>query len=98
MRSQLRQTDQRRFPLVLGAREYAFRQPGLARKVRISTNPDYDEQNARNVELWSPGNPTFPLLALEPEAVPVDPLADLLQHIKNFYPPYTGKSSTSSFP
>jgi hypothetical protein len=43
----------------LGAREYAFQQPDLARKVRISTNPTYYEQNADNVELWSPGNPTF---------------------------------------
>ena len=30
------------------------------RKVRISTNPVYYEQTADNVELWSPGNPTFP--------------------------------------
>jgi superfamily II DNA or RNA helicase len=63
----------------LGAREYAFREPGLAREVRISTNPAYYEQNADNVELWSPGNPTFPPLAIGPESVPADTLAELLQ-------------------
>jgi SNF2 family DNA or RNA helicase len=41
-------------------REYAFRQPGLGKTIRISTDPAYYEENADNVELWSPGNPTFP--------------------------------------
>jgi hypothetical protein len=44
----------------LGPREYAFRQPGLGVQVRVSTDPAYYEQNADTVELWSPGNPTFP--------------------------------------
>jgi hypothetical protein len=63
----------------LGPREYAFQQPGMSRSVRISTNPAYYEQNADNVELWSPGNPTFPPSAIGPEAVQVDTLAELLQ-------------------
>jgi hypothetical protein len=63
----------------LGPREYAFQQPGLTREVRISTDPAYYEQNADNVELWSPGNPTFPPLAIGPEAVQADTLAELLQ-------------------
>jgi hypothetical protein len=64
----------------LGPREYAFQQPGLTRKVRISTNPAYYEQNADTVELWSPGNPTFPPLAtIGPEAVHSGTLAELLQ-------------------
>jgi hypothetical protein len=63
----------------LGVREYAFREPGLAHEVRISTNPAYYEQNADNVELWSPGNPTFPSLVIGPDAVQVDTLAELLQ-------------------
>jgi hypothetical protein len=63
----------------LGAREYAFQQPGLTRTVRISTNPVYYEQNADNVELWSPGNPTFPPSSVGPEAVQTDTLAELLQ-------------------
>jgi hypothetical protein len=63
----------------LGVREYAFQQPGLAHTVRVSTNPTYYEQNADNVELWSPGNPTFPSSAIGPEAVQVQTLAELLQ-------------------
>jgi hypothetical protein len=66
----------------LGSREYAFRQPGLAAQVRVSTDPDYYEQNADNVELWSPGNPTFPEL---PSAFPtpdVPYLTDLLGRVK----------------
>jgi hypothetical protein len=46
----------------LGPREYAFNQPGLGRQVRVSTDPAYYEQHADTVELWSPGNPTFPPL------------------------------------
>ena len=45
----------------MGHREYGFRQPGLVQAVRISTDPAYYEQNADSVELWSPGNPTFPV-------------------------------------
>jgi hypothetical protein len=63
----------------LGAREYAFRQPGLTREVRISTDPAYYEQNADNVELWSPGNPTFPSSAVGSEDAQVQTLAELLQ-------------------
>jgi hypothetical protein len=63
----------------LGVREYAFQQPGLTREVRVSTNPTYYEQNADNVKLWSPGNPTFPPLVTGPEPVQVRTLAELLQ-------------------
>lgn len=71
----------------LGPREYAFQQPGLTRTVRISTNPAYYEQNADNVELWSPGNPTFPSPAIGPEPVQTQTLADLLQRpMKNMSP------------
>jgi hypothetical protein len=44
----------------MGKREYRFRQPGLGREVRVSTDLAYYEQHADSVELWSPGNPTFP--------------------------------------
>jgi hypothetical protein len=44
----------------MGVREYAFQQPGLGGTIRITTDPAYYEENADNVELWSPGNPTFP--------------------------------------
>jgi hypothetical protein len=48
--------------VAMGIREYAFQKPGLARQIRVSTDPAYYEQNAETVELWSPGNPTFPIL------------------------------------
>jgi hypothetical protein len=63
----------------LGPREYSFQQPVLTRRVRISTNSAYYEQNADNVELWSPGNPTFPPLVIGPEPMKVERLADLLE-------------------
>jgi hypothetical protein len=44
----------------MGPREYKLRQPGMREWVRVSTNPAYYEEHADNVELWSPGNPTFP--------------------------------------
>ena len=28
-------------------------------EVRVTTNPDYYEEHAENVEFWSPGNPLF---------------------------------------
>jgi len=66
----------------LRSREYAFRQPGLGRQVRISTDPIYYEQNADNVELWSPGNPTFPALPSTFPAPDVQYLSDLLLRVK----------------
>ena len=45
----------------MGHREYGFRQPGFVQAVRVATDPAYYEQNADSVELWSPGNPTFPV-------------------------------------
>jgi len=66
----------------LGSREYAFRQPGLGAQVRVSTDPDYYEQNADTVELWSPGNPTFPELPSAFPAPDVAYLADLLARVK----------------
>ena len=43
----------------LGEREYALRAPGMTRERRVTTDPDYYEDQAKNVELWSPGNPMF---------------------------------------
>jgi SNF2 family DNA or RNA helicase len=62
----------------MGAREYKLRQPGLIHALRVSTDPSYYEQNADNVELWSPGNPLFPAPIGEPEPVGTATLCDLL--------------------
>jgi hypothetical protein len=66
--------------LPMGVREYRFRQPGLGQTIRISTDPAYYEQNSDNVELWSPGNPTFPPASGEDVVeVRVGRLRDLLE-------------------
>ncbi len=43
----------------LGPREYALSAPGMAEPLRITTDPDYFEEHAESMELWSPGNPLF---------------------------------------
>ena len=43
----------------LGEREYALRAPGMTAELRVTTDPDYYEEHAESVELWSPGNPVF---------------------------------------
>jgi len=62
----------------LGPREYAFNQPGLGREVRVSSDPAYYEQNADTIELWSPGNPTFPAFEPGTTEFAVRRLAELL--------------------
>ncbi len=44
----------------LGHREYGYLAPGMANEVRVTTDPDYYEEHAESVELWSPGSPVFP--------------------------------------
>ena len=44
----------------LSQREYAYLAPGMSAPVRITTDPEYYEDNVESVELWSPGNPVFP--------------------------------------
>jgi hypothetical protein len=64
----------------LDRRAYALMAPGLVRELRVSTDPAYYEANADTVELWSPGNPVFPV----PETAASEPaaqrLSDLLAH------------------
>ena len=43
----------------LGPREHGLRLPGMAKFVRVTTNPAYFEEHAQSVELWSPGSPAF---------------------------------------
>ena len=49
----------------LGDREYAYLAPGLRQEVRVTTNPEYFEDHAESVELWSPGSPVFPAVQEE---------------------------------
>ena len=43
----------------LGRREYGLLVPGMRERLRVTTNPNYYEEHAESVELWSPGNPLF---------------------------------------
>jgi SNF2 family DNA or RNA helicase len=44
----------------LAVREYSYTSPGMREPLRVTTDPDYFEQHASSVELWSPGSPLFP--------------------------------------
>lgn len=66
----------------MAPREYKYSAPGMKEPLRVTTNPDYFDQHATSVELWSPGSPLFPEAE---EAIPVEtangdrrPLRDLL--------------------
>jgi hypothetical protein len=50
---------------VLGPKDHERLRPGMSKAVRVTTDPDYFEEHADNVELWSQGSPLFP----EPEDV-----------------------------
>ena len=43
----------------LGHREYGLLAQGMAESLRITTDPEYFEEHAESVELWSPGNVLF---------------------------------------
>ncbi len=58
----------------MGKREYSLIAPGMQESIRVTTDPDYYEQNSDSLELWSPGNPFFK----HPEPLPdVDIPADV---------------------
>ena len=43
----------------LGHREYGLLAPGMAERLRVTTDPGYYEEHSESLELWSPGNPLF---------------------------------------
>ena len=66
----------------MGPREYSLLAPGMPEPIRVTTNPEYYEENTESVELWSPGNPFFMPPDFLPEADDVPAgvtLADLLE-------------------
>jgi SNF2 family DNA or RNA helicase len=44
----------------LAPREYNYSAPGMRESLRVTTDPEYFDQHASSVELWSPGSPLFP--------------------------------------
>jgi hypothetical protein len=65
-------------------REYAYLAPGMASTVRVSTDPDYYEENSDSVELWSPGNPLMPIAeaAVNGEGLPAESIREILSNRK----------------
>jgi hypothetical protein len=45
----------------LAQREYSYSAPGMDQPVRITTDPEFYQEHTESVELWSPGNPVFPV-------------------------------------
>ena len=43
----------------LAPREYGLLAPGMTEHLRVTTDPEYFEEHAESLELWSPGNPLF---------------------------------------
>ncbi len=56
----------------MGPREYGLLAPGMSEPLRVTTAPEYFEEHADSVELWSPGNPLFvpPEFTASPEGYP----------------------------
>ncbi len=43
----------------LGHREYGLLVSGMTERLRVTTDPEYFEEHAESLELWSPVNPLF---------------------------------------
>lgn len=63
-------------------REYRYSAPGMAEELRVTTDPDYYEEHADSVELWSPGSPLFP----NPESADTVPSEATLRSIRQLLP------------
>lgn len=65
------------------AGEYKFSMPGMKETVRVTTRPDYFDQNPESVELWSLGSPLFPLPDSDLDIIPSLELNTVLRnHVK----------------
>jgi hypothetical protein len=65
----------------LSPRDSSYTPPGGADAVRVTLDPEFFEENAGSLELWSPGSPAFPqpdVVADPSELVAVERLGDLL--------------------
>ena len=65
----------------LGHREYGLLAPGMTERLRVTTDPEYFEEHAESLELWSPGNPLFtpPEFTTQADEPPADKtLKDIL--------------------
>ena len=65
----------------MGRREYGLLAPGMTERLRVTTDPEYFEEHAESLELWSPGNPVFSppeYLATYEKLPPAVTLSDIL--------------------
>ena len=58
----------------IGAKDFSYVEPGMRRKIRVTTDPDFFDAHSESTELWSPGSPVFP---------DVDKPTDLIDLTKN---------------
>lgn len=49
----------------IGAKDFAWTQPGLDKEMRVTCDASYYEDNSDSCELWVPGSPLFPLALCE---------------------------------
>ena len=63
----------------LGQREYGLLAPGMREPLRVTTDPQYFEENADSLEFWSPGSPLF----IPPEFVVQHDLAPSVRSLKD---------------
>jgi SNF2 family DNA or RNA helicase len=52
----------------LGSKDFSYLQPGMRYPIRVTTDADYFDQNPESTELWSPGNPLFPVVEVAGES------------------------------
>ena len=64
----------------MGHREYGLLAPGMAERLRVTTDTAYFEEHAESMELWSPGNPLFEAPDVLTR-IPVEPEAKTLKEL-----------------
>ena len=79
----------------MGHRQYGLLAPGMDKEVRVTTSPDFYDEHAENVELWSPGSPLFdPPQHITPAS---DPTCDTtLEDLLNRYAAQSSRNPSSS--
>lgn len=61
---------------LMATRQYAYSAPGMAEKLRVTTDPSFYEEHSESVELWSPGSPLFPVVVVD-DAIPDDEIESI---------------------
>jgi SNF2 family DNA or RNA helicase len=43
-----------------GQKDFSYLRPGMTKAIRVTTDPEFYDENSDSVEFWSPGSPLFP--------------------------------------